>query len=143
MLFHPIALLISVISAGALCAQGTASLHIEVALNKPPAGEVRLALCPDSTSFEDEVDCRFEKAKAVGNLVVFDLSGLAPGNYAIRAVHDVDADGDIDVTKLGIPTEPFGFSNDAMGRMGPPTFEQARFTVKPGANKVSFRMRGG
>lgn len=126
-----------------LCAQGSASLRIEVKLNKPAVGDVMLALCPDSTSFEDELNCRFEKVKAGGALVFFDLSGLAPGNYAIRAVHDVDADGDIDVNMLGIPTEPFGFSNDAMGKMGPPTFDQAKFRIKPGANSVSFRMRGG
>ena len=126
-----------------LLAQGTASLHIEVKLNKPAIGDVRLALCPDSTTFENEEGCRFEKAAAAGSLVVFDLSGLAPGSYAIRAVHDVDADGDIDVNKLGIPTEPFGFSKDAMGKMGPPTFREASFTVKPGTNSVSFRMKGG
>lgn len=138
-------LLFVLVSLGALglLAQGTASIRIEVKLNKPAAGEVRLALCPDSASFEDEVNCRFEKLKATGSVVVFDVSGLAPGDYAIRAVHDLDADGDIDVNTLGIPTEPFGFSNDAMGKMGPPGFEQAKFTLKPGSNSVSFRMRGG
>ncbi len=123
--------------------QGTATLHIEVKLNKPAAGEVRLALCPDSISFEDEVGCRFEKVKAVGAMVLLDLSGLSPGSYAIRAVHDVNVDGDINVNKLGIPTEPFGFSNDAMGTMGPPSFDQAKFRVKPGANSIAFKMRGG
>jgi uncharacterized protein (DUF2141 family) len=126
-----------------LFGQGTATLHIEVKLNKPAVGEVRLALCPDSTSFEDEVGCRFEKVKAVGEVVKLDLSGVMPGDYAIRAVHDVNVDGDINVNKLGIPTEPFGFSNDAMGTMGPPSFDQAGFRVKPGANSISFKMRGG
>lgn len=143
MMFRYHALLLSTAFTGVLCAQGTGSIRIEVKLNKPAVGDVLLALCPDSASFEDEVNCRFEKIKATASTVVFDLSGVAPGTYAIRAVHDVDADGDIDVNKLGIPTEPFGFSNDAMGKMGPPTFEQAKFTVKPGANSISFRMKGG
>ncbi|MEO8067469.1 MAG: DUF2141 domain-containing protein [Flavobacteriales bacterium] len=143
MVVRSLSFLLASLGALGLWAQGTASIHIEVKLNKPPAGDVRLALCPDSATFENEEGCRFEKLKATGTVVVFDLSGLAPGNYAIRAVHDVDADGDIDVNKLGIPTEPFGFSNDAMGKMGPPGFEQAKFKVKPGTNSVSFRMRGG
>ena len=31
---------------------------------------------------------------------------------------------------IGMPKEPFGFSNDAKGRMGPPDFEDASFEVK-------------
>ena len=143
MSYRPFVLLSATTWCAVLLGQGTASLHIEVKLNEPAIGDVLLALCPDSTTFENETGCRLEKIKAIGPLIVFDMSGLVPGSYAIRAVHDVDADGDIDVNKLGIPTEPFGFSNDAMGTMGPPTFDQAKFTVRPGANSVTFRMRGG
>ena len=30
---------------------------------------------------------------------------------------------------MGIPKEPYGFSNNVMGRMGPPDFEDASFEV--------------
>jgi uncharacterized protein (DUF2141 family) len=36
----------------------------------------------------------------------------------------------MDFNVLGIPTEAFGFSNNASGSFGPPKFEAARFTVK-------------
>jgi uncharacterized protein (DUF2141 family) len=42
---------------------------------------------------------------------------------------------------MGIPTEDYAFSNNAMGNMGPPSFEAAKFQVsEAGAStKVSLR----
>ncbi|WP_394700395.1 DUF2141 domain-containing protein [uncultured Bacteroides sp.] len=36
----------------------------------------------------------------------------------------------VDTKEFGIPTEKYGFSNNAKGRMGPPSFEQAKFELK-------------
>lgn len=126
-----------------VAAQGTGTLEVEVTLNKAAGGQVMLMLCADSTSYEAEEGCHLQKADAVGQLVRLKYAGLKPGTYALRAVHDINANGDIDVNKLGIPTEPFAFSNDAMGRMGPPGFKEASFVVRPGANTISVKMRGG
>lgn len=62
------------------------------------------------------------------------FTGLAPGRYAIKAFHDLDGDGKMGANPFGIPTEPFAFSNNAAGAMGPPKWADASFEVKPGAN---------
>lgn len=54
---------------------------------------------------------------------------VAPGRYALRVMHDKNANGKLDTNLLGIPTEPYGFSNDAAGSFGPPDFEAAAFEV--------------
>lgn len=131
------------LSACRLAAQGTSTLEVEVALNKAAGGQVMLMLCPDSASYEVEEGCHLQKADAVGLLVKLIFTGLKPGTYALRAVHDINANGDIDVNKLGIPTEPFAFSNDAIGRMGPPGFKEASFVVRPGTGTITVKMRGG
>jgi uncharacterized protein (DUF2141 family) len=41
----------------------------------------------------------------------------------------------IDKNFLGIPKEQFGFSNNAMGRLSAPSFEQAKFQVKGNASQ--------
>jgi uncharacterized protein (DUF2141 family) len=41
--------------------------------------------------------------------VVF--SNLDPGRYAIIVFHDENGNGELDKNVLGIPTEPYGFSN--------------------------------
>ena len=60
---------------------------------------------------------------AMKSAVVF--SNLPPGRYAAIAFHDEDGDGKLDKSFLGVPTEPYGFSNNAQGFLGPPTFDDA------------------
>lgn len=49
------------------------------------------------------------------------------GAKAVAAFHD--ADGDLATNFLGIPAEGYGFSNGAVGFMGPPSFEDAAVSV--------------
>lgn len=51
---------------------------------------------------------------------------IPPGTYAIGVIHDENMNGKLD-TKLGIPTEGYGFSNDARELFGPPSFPAASF----------------
>ncbi|WP_114394697.1 DUF2141 domain-containing protein [Oleisolibacter albus] len=69
------------------------------------------------------------------------LGPLPPGRYAVRVFQDLNANGTLDTNLLGIPTEPFGFSNDAMGEMGPPSFAAAAITLEsaPLAIRVTLR----
>ena len=54
---------------------------------------------------------------------------LPDGAYAMRAFHDVDGDARMNVNPFGIPTEPYAFSNNAVGNMGPASWDRARVTV--------------
>jgi len=42
-------------------------------------------------------------------------------------VHDENMDGKLDTNWVGIPTEGYGFSNDAKATLGPPSFSAASF----------------
>lgn len=66
------------------------------------------------------------------------FEGLAPGTYAIKLFHDVDGDGKMGTNPYGMPTEPFAFSNNAQGNMGPAKWADAKFEVKAGANTHSI-----
>ena len=57
------------------------------------------------------------------------LEGIAPGEYGIKLYHDVDGDGDMNTNPVGMPTEPFAFSNNAVGRFGPATWAAAKFEI--------------
>lgn len=61
--------------------------------------------------------------------VTFTIESLEPGIYAITVYHDEDGDGELDMKFYGPPSEKVGTSNDARGRMGPPSFEDACFTL--------------
>lgn len=68
------------------------------------------------------------------------FEGLAPGEYAIRAFHDVNGDGEMNRNPFGMPTEPYAFSNNAVGNMGPAGWDRARFTVE-GATVQTISIR--
>ena len=56
--------------------------------------------------------------------------GLPQGTYALALFQDLNENGTLDTGAFGIPQEPTGFSRDAQGVMGPPSFEQCGFTLR-------------
>jgi uncharacterized protein (DUF2141 family) len=66
------------------------------------------------------------------------LDSLEPGTYALKIFHDVDGDMKMSTNPYGMPIEPFAFSNNAVGNMGPAKWADAKFDVKPGANVQSI-----
>jgi uncharacterized protein (DUF2141 family) len=63
--------------------------------------------------------------------VTVTLAAPTPGRYGIKLFHDVNGDGAMATNMIGFPTEPFGFSNNAPVRFGPPAFADAGFDVGP------------
>jgi uncharacterized protein (DUF2141 family) len=60
------------------------------------------------------------------------------GAYAIMLYHDANANSTLDRGGLlRMPTEGYGFSNDAPVRFGPPSFETMRVDVARGARVVT------
>ncbi|MDM0038724.1 DUF2141 domain-containing protein [Variovorax sp. J22G21] len=56
--------------------------------------------------------------------------GLPAGRYVLRLFADENGNGKLDANLLGLPIERYGFSNDAKGKMGPPTFDAASFPLE-------------
>ncbi|MPY22530.1 DUF2141 domain-containing protein [Shewanella psychropiezotolerans] len=56
------------------------------------------------------------------------FTDLAPGEYAIKVMHDENDNGTLDTNFLGIPSEGYGFSNNG-GSFGPASYDDAKFTV--------------
>jgi uncharacterized protein (DUF2141 family) len=57
------------------------------------------------------------------------FTDVPPGIYAISVLHDANNNKVVDKNSIGIPLEGVGFSNDAMGRFGPPEFKKVAFEV--------------
>jgi uncharacterized protein (DUF2141 family) len=65
----------------------------------------------------------------INNKVVITIDSLQYGNYAIRVFHDENSNGEVDTNFLGIPTEDYGYSNNASAWFGPPSWERAMFKL--------------
>jgi uncharacterized protein (DUF2141 family) len=58
---------------------------------------------------------------------------------AIAAYHDENANGELDRNALGIPSERYGFTNNARGITGPPSFEDAVVEIGDKPIEISIR----
>lgn len=57
------------------------------------------------------------------------FENMDSGDYGIRYFHDENSNQELDTNWIGIPTETYGFSNNAMGTFGPPDFDDWRFSL--------------
>ena len=111
-------------------------LTIKVA-NIKHEGVLYAAVYDDKEVFEsDKGDNSQQRPGIVGGLVkkvtVGEAEGtieLEAGTYSIGFFIDKNDNEKLDTNFLGVPKEQFGFSNDAMGRFGPPSFEAASFNL--------------
>jgi len=57
---------------------------------------------------------------------------IPDGIYAISCYHDEDDNGKLDMFLGMYPKEPYGTSNNAPARFGPPKWDDAKFEIKNG-----------
>lgn len=67
--------------------------------------------------------------RAQQGTMTFQSNNLPNGYFAVRIMHDLNGNGELDSNFVGMPTEPWAMSNNARGNFGPPTWEQVKFAV--------------
>jgi uncharacterized protein (DUF2141 family) len=75
---------------------------------------------------------------ALKSAVVF--GNLDPGQYAAIVFHDENANGKLDRNFLGVPSEPYGFSNNVQGFFSPPSFAAAAMPLGDGNQAIRIKM---
>ena len=122
------------------------SLKINI-LNLDKPGVLYLSICKDAAGFEETVENESEEASCITSageieLQNFEINGMLPhGEYAISLFVDSNGNKKIDKNFLGIPKEQYGFSNNVMGRMSAPSFDQAKFVVSgPTTQNIKLRI---
>ncbi|NHZ92826.1 DUF2141 domain-containing protein [Massilia sp. CCM 8733] len=105
-----------------------ASLTIRIDDVRSADGTLQVALYDSAGTFlKKSVSAAGEKAvKGSTTIIVKDLPA---GDYAYAIFHDANGNGKMDANMMGIPTEDYAFSNNAFGKMGPPKFDDAKFTL--------------
>lgn len=118
-----------------------ASLDLTISNVESADGQIRIAVFDSQEGWQGNAAVRTAVVDAEAGSVRITLDGLQPGMLGIKLYHDADDDGDLDTGNFGIPSEPYGFSNDAPVRLGPPAWKQARFTLGEGASAHSITLR--
>ena len=120
--------LISLAALAAATSAAAADLTVTFDVAEP-RGQVMVALYGSEAAYDGDKSTAVSMVPAAGQPVSVTFKDLAPGRYAVKSFHDVNGDGKMGTNPLGMPTEPFGFSNNAPVRMGPPAWADAAFDV--------------
>ncbi|MCB0579276.1 MAG: DUF2141 domain-containing protein [Phaeodactylibacter sp.] len=110
----------------------TGSLALNIQNLETAGGEVHIAL------FGSEADFMETEKRVVGLVVPIKsreplqvtLGNFPFGTYAIAVFHDLNNNGKLDKNALGIPTEPYAFSNNPRAKWRSPTFREACFELR-------------
>ena len=150
--------LMRVATAAALVAlplpAGAGELRVTIEGIRSVRGTVLIGLYDSPESFEKAVEASGKQGflidpdrfgavalranAAMKSAVVF--SNLEPGRYAAVAFHDENGNGKLDKNFLGVPAEPYGFSNNAEGFLSPPSFDDAAMVLGDGDRAIRIAL---
>ena len=132
----------ALILAASLTLQPAETSVVEITFDVGAEDGVIMAALFDSEAAYDGggAPVRAAMINVAGGDRVARFEGLPPGDYALRAFHDVNGDGQMNANPFGMPTEPFAFSNNAVGNMGPASWDRARFAVS-GETRQTITLR--
>ncbi|MFD2561503.1 DUF2141 domain-containing protein [Aquimarina rubra] len=105
------------------------TIQIQISNIKSSEGTIKIGLYKGEDTFYKTVFKSVKAQSKKGELNVF-FKNIPAGDYAISLYHDKNDNGILDRNMFKIPKEPYGTSNNAKGSFGPPSWEDAKFTVK-------------
>lgn len=106
-----------------------ADLRVMVTNGPPGPATLYLAVFDSADAFVNHRALWSQKVEMVEGTAQWVFGNVPPGRYAVKSFADENGNAKLDTNLFGLPTERYGFSNNARGRMGPPGFEAAAVEV--------------
>ena len=125
-------LLVIIFSTNFLLAQepnATHAVRITVTNFENIKGKLQVCLTDKKEDFLKQ--CEYATAVTVtNNTISLEIANVKTGVYSISLFHDENNNGVLDTKGFfGIPSEPYGFSNNPSTTFGPPSFEECTFLI--------------
>jgi uncharacterized protein (DUF2141 family) len=118
-------LIASTLALAAPADAATLSLSVE---GLKPKGQIMVLLFDAERSWNAKAGAVREIKRRVGAATAEILvEGLAAGHYGAMVFQDLNLDGRMNFNFVGMPLEPYGFSNNSRGLFGPPAWRRAAF----------------
>ena len=139
-IFAPAAAVIALLVAAPAFAEAsktTITLDFDIAAS---TGQVMVALYNSEATYSGGAPVASAIVDVAGGHHSAVFTDLPAGDYAAKTFHDVDGNGKMNTNPFGMPTEPFAFSNNARGNMGPARWDAAHFNAS-GAVEQTISLR--
>lgn len=106
-------------------------------------GVIRVLLFQGPEGFPDQHKLAIQNAsiKIINNTAIHTFKNLPEGTYAISLFHDSQNTGKLRTNPFGIPKDGYGFSNNAAGIVGAPSFEKAAFKLTNDVKHINIKLR--
>lgn len=109
--------------------QNTINLKVNFEVKKG-VGKIGVMLVNSKTNYKKRRAIKASIISVENNTAQVMFYSIPKGEYALLAYHDINNNGKLDTNFLGIPKEPFAFSNNAKGFLGlPASYKKAMFKV--------------
>jgi uncharacterized protein (DUF2141 family) len=116
-------------------------IHIRIEGLKSNSGTVKVALCNSLENYNNhKAPFKGLNLPIKNNIAEIVISDLPIGYYAVKAFHDENNNNNLDTNILGIPIEDYGFSNNASGIFGPPSWNKAKIMIGEEPSTIIIRM---
>jgi uncharacterized protein (DUF2141 family) len=111
----------------------TGTLTVRVVGAGNASGEIRVALFQNAQGFPGDGSRAYRTKTVPVNTHTLSaevaFTSIPQGVYAVSVFQDENGNGKLDKNFAGIPKEGYGASNNPPRKMGPPTFDEAKFSV--------------
>jgi uncharacterized protein (DUF2141 family) len=114
---------------GQCSAQKSNKIMITVEQINSTKGTIKVAIFNSENDFLEKPFVSKSRQASTGEME-FVFSGLADGEYSVSIYHDENDNGELDTNFMGIPDEPYGISLEGRNMFGPPSYKNAKFTLK-------------
>lgn len=104
------------------------SITLDISITKFNKGNILIALYDSEEGYMKEIH-KSGEVLVKDNKAKLIFHSLKKGVYAFSFFHDLNNNKKLDTNFLGIPKEPYGFSNNKKGRFGPPKFNEVSLVI--------------
>lgn len=114
------------------------SMSLEIAGVKKSGGKIHISIFNNEKSFDERKTYCSMVANSISETVYVTIA-LPSGEYVISMYQDSNGNGELDTNILGIPKEPFGFSN-YNGKSAPGNFKKHKVMINESTKKISLHL---
>ena len=125
--------------ASVFCVSTANATHVDFQINgiKESEGKLYIQIFQGENNYAKGEALMATAVAPQSDSTVVRFSDLDPGEYALRFFHDENNNGELETNLFGIPTEGYGFSNNAKPNFGPVSYEEIKFAVSADESVVT------
>lgn len=134
----PLAILAAL--SGPAAAAETASLTVTVTGISAKGGTLMVSAIDQQSFAPGSKPLAARQLPATAGEMTVRFDAIPAGEIGVRVLQDLNGNGKMDYAMGVFPSEPYGFSNNPVIKMGPPSWDEIKLQLKPGTNAITVKM---